>query len=149
MLKFLSIGAFAVGLLIGAPADKVTVEVAPAVFTAAPSSYIEPPEVVHTVPPNKTKSDTHTVRIAVPPILVRIAECESGSRQFDEHGRVVRGEVNPKDVGLFQINEHYWLEPAQELGHDIYTEEGNTAMALHIYELEGTQPWAASKACWA
>lgn len=85
---------------------------------------------------------------SVPPILEKIAFCESGNRQFKEDGTLVRGIVNPKDVGRFQINEFYHLEKSIELGMDIYTERGNTQYALWLYENEGTRPWNWSKHCW-
>jgi len=56
--------------------------------------------------------------------------------------------VNPLDIGKFQINEYYWGAEARRLGFDIYALEGNTAMALWIYEHHGTQPWNWSKANW-
>ena len=84
----------------------------------------------------------------IPPILAAIAVCESGSRQFNADGSVLRGRINPKDVGKWQISETYWLEAAKKLGYDIYTIEGNTSMALYIYELYGTQPWKWSENCW-
>jgi cytochrome c556 len=81
-------------------------------------------------------------------IMVRIAKCESGLRQFDSNGDVLRGKVNPQDVGMFQINEKYHLEKAKELGYDIYTTEGNIKMAAYIYLTEGAKAWSASSKCW-
>lgn len=80
------------------------------------------------------------------PVLVEIAKCESGLRHFVE-GKVIRGTVNPKDIGLFQISETYWLDVSRELGHDIYTVEGNIAMAKYIYEENGVKPWRWSAPC--
>lgn len=87
--------------------------------------------------------------VSVPKILQEIARCESGNRQFDENGNVIKGYVNSKDIGKYQINEYYWGAEAKELGYDIYTEEGNTLMALYIYNTKGTQPWLWSKKCWS
>ncbi len=87
-------------------------------------------------------------RLEIPVILEKIAFCESRTGQFDKDGNVVRGKVNPKDVGKFQINEYYWLEKSIELGYNIYTEKGNIKMALWIYESRGLSPWNASKPCW-
>jgi len=83
------------------------------------------------------------------PILVEIARCESNFRQFDEHGNIIRGTVDSNDVGVMQINEHYQGDTAKKLGLDIYTVEGNVAYAKHLYEKQGTQPWASSEKCWA
>ncbi len=40
------------------------------------------------------------------------------------------------DIGWFQVNSS-WLPKAQSLGYDVYTEEGNYAMALWIYRNAG------------
>ncbi len=81
-------------------------------------------------------------------VLERIAKCESGGRQFDDKGRVIRGIVNPNDVGKYQINLDSWFKKAQELGYDLFTEEGNTKMALYLYSKNGTNDWNASRPCW-
>ncbi len=81
-------------------------------------------------------------------VMERIAKCESGGRQFDEKGRVVRGIVNPADVGKYQINLDSWFKKAQELGYDLFTEEGNTKMAMYLYSKNGTRDWNASRYCW-
>lgn len=90
----------------------------------------------------------------VPVILARIADCESGhgvvggARQFNADGSVVRGKINPQDIGKYQINEYWNGETARSLGFDIYTLEGNTRMALYLYKTRGLQPWEWSRACW-
>jgi hypothetical protein len=80
-----------------------------------------------------------------PAILIQIADCESGIRQYDDQGKVLRGPT--KDIGLFQIAP-LWIPTAQKLGYDIFTEKGNVQMALYIYHLYGTQPWTSSDGCW-
>lgn len=92
-------------------------------------------------PPIAQKAD-------IPDVLERIAECESRSRQFNDNGKVLRGEYNKHDIGKYQINDLYWGDLADELGLDIHTEEGNEALALAIYEKQGTAPWNWSKKCW-
>ena len=82
------------------------------------------------------------------PILVDIARCESTFRQYDTDGTVIRGKVNPGDVGVMQINEKYHAPEAAKLGMDLYTVEGNTAYAKHLYDKFGTTPWDSSKPCW-
>jgi len=81
-------------------------------------------------------------------VLKKIAWCESRNRQFDADGFVLRGEVNPQDIGKYQINEYYHLEESKRLGMNIYTLEGNTAYAKYLYSKQGTQPWNWSKTCW-
>jgi len=83
-----------------------------------------------------------------PLILEKIGHCESGNRQFYTDGSVVKGRVNNLDIGKYQINLKYWSVQAEELGYDLYTEEGNTLMALYIYNNYGVDPWVWSKPCW-
>jgi hypothetical protein len=83
------------------------------------------------------------------PILSKVAFCESRYRQFNAEGQVLRGVVNPKDVGVFQINEDYHLADSLKLGIDIYTLEGNLAYAKHLYETKGVSPWVHSSKCWS
>jgi len=82
-------------------------------------------------------------------LAVAIARCESSLRQYDKDGGIVRGKVNPKDVGVFQINEDYHLRRSQTLGIDIYTTSGNIEYAMTLIKKSGNQPWSSSKACWA
>lgn len=82
------------------------------------------------------------------PIMVQVARCESHFRQLDSDGGIHRGIVNPADVGVMQINEHYHLERSIKENYDIYTIEGNTAYARELYEDKGTDPWNSSKPCW-
>jgi len=83
------------------------------------------------------------------PLMVKIAECESIGLRHYVNGEVLRGEIVKEDVGLFQINETYWLKKSLELGIDIYDLEGNIKMARHIYDTQGLAAWSASfKNCW-
>lgn len=84
----------------------------------------------------------------VPPILERIAKCESPKGQYDKNGKTIRGAITPSDLGKYQINDIYWGQKAHDLGFDLYTEQGNEAMALWIYEHHGTEPWHSSAKCW-
>lgn len=81
--------------------------------------------------------------------MVKVARCESGLRQYGDDGKVLKGKQNPLDSGIFQLNSYYWLEKSKELGFDIYTTEGNIAMAKWIYDREGTKPWNWSRGCWS
>ena len=82
------------------------------------------------------------------PILIDVAHCESGIVQFNQDGTVLRGFVNPQDVGVMQINEKYHLDTSIRLGIDIYTLEGNLEYARFLYETQGTRPWEYSSHCW-
>ena len=86
--------------------------------------------------------------LELPPVFTRIAYCESRDRQFDADGNVLRGTVNSYDVGRYQINTLHWADDASKLGYDLYTENGNEAMALYIYKKFGTKPWRSSQKCW-
>ena len=83
------------------------------------------------------------------PIMAAVSSCESHFRQFDTDGTVYRGEINNKDVGVMQINEHYHLDEAQALGFDLYTLQGNLEFARYLYNREGTAPWSSSEYCWS
>jgi len=60
----------------------------------------------------------------------------------------LRGRVNKKDAGMFQINEKYHLKTAEELGLDIHTTAGNIDYAIYLYKTNGTKDWNASKKIW-
>jgi len=80
--------------------------------------------------------------------MQKVAWCESGNRQFNDDGSVLRGKVNPKDSGLFQINETYHLAQALKLGFDIHAIDGNIGYAMYLYEKNGLADWRYSKSCW-
>jgi hypothetical protein len=84
----------------------------------------------------------------IPAVLQRIAKCESENKQFKANGDIVRGKVNPNDVGRYQINELYHYDIARKMNMDIFTEAGNEAYALYLYQTQGTEPWSSSKKCW-
>ena len=81
-------------------------------------------------------------------LAIEIARCESNLSQYSNDGSIVRGRVNPKDVGVFQINEDYHLRQSQERGFDIYTTRGNIEYAISLLKKSGSKPWSASKPCW-
>ncbi len=82
------------------------------------------------------------------PIMIDVAYCESGIVQFNSDGSVLRGFVNPADVGVMQINEKYHLETSIRLGLDIHTLQGNLDYGRYLYETQGTRPWEYSSHCW-
>lgn len=101
--------------------------------------------------------------LVVPQQLIDIGWCESTNDQSKvglnyvyesitlEDGtkkRVRTDVVWSRDIGKYQINDYFHEETAKKLGFDIYTEEGNTAYALLLYNKNGTSDWNASKACW-
>jgi len=79
---------------------------------------------------------------------LRIASCESNLRQFNGE-TVIRGKVNPKDVGVFQINEDYHLNRSGNLDFNIYQTDGNIEYAMWLMKQEGNRHWNWSKPCWS
>ena len=114
--------------------------------TKVDETYSEISEQVNTKV--KTTEEIIAEHFADTPILKKIAFCESRYRQFNEDGTVLRGVVNPKDVGVMQINEKYHLEASKKLGYDIYTLEGNIDYAKDLYSKQGSRPWVHSSHCW-
>jgi len=98
--------------------------------------------------PAYTYSTISTNPVLLPPIFKAIALCESGGKQFHANGAVVTGIKNRNDIGKYQINLTIWGSTARALGHNIYTEQGNAAMARELYRRHGLQPWYLSKHCW-
>jgi hypothetical protein len=96
----------------------------------------------------KTTEEIIAEHFAETPILKRIAVCESENRQYNTDGTVLRGWMNPLDVGLMQINEKYHLSTATKLGLDIHTLEGNADYAKYLYKTQGVKPWIHSSHCW-
>ena len=108
----------------------------------APGARRPIPRAVHATPVILVQEDT------LPPVLHRIAQCESRGQHFTQEGKVVRGTQHPADLGLFQINTAVWGKQAQELGYDLHTPEGNTRMARYLFANHGSVPWQSSAACW-
>jgi hypothetical protein len=82
------------------------------------------------------------------PVMKGIAFCESRFRHFDSDGNVLRGDIEPSDIGVMQINEYFHGRKAQVMGIDLYDFGGNLIYARYLYEKEGTEPWKSSKKCW-
>lgn len=85
----------------------------------------------------------------LPPVLQRIAQCESQGQHWTKDGKVKRGKRNPHDLGLFQINTVVWQKKAEALGYDLRTPEGNEYMARYLFAHYGSVPWQTSAACWS
>lgn len=83
------------------------------------------------------------------PILAEVSRCESGFRQVDSTGKILRGKKNNKDVGVMQINEFYHSATAKKMGLDLHKMEDNLAYARYLYSKNGTRDWLPSSPCWA
>lgn len=103
-----------------------------------------------TIEPLKVYADREVIKeVSVfPPILEKICQAESGGRQFNKNGDVLRGAVNKSDIGYCQLQETIWNDKARKMGYDIYTEQGNKDMALWIFNHYGSEPWYLSKKNW-
>ena len=80
---------------------------------------------------------------------IAVARCESTLRQFKADGTILRGIVNPDDIGIFQINSYYHEEDYLRFGFDVFTPRGNVEYAKYIYDRSGLAPWVHSKPCWS
>ena len=117
-----------------------------AISTPLTFSYVSAPTSTVNTPPEEVK--TWHEKLLETPELLAVARCESGLRQFNKDGTVLRGVVNPQDVGILQINERYHLEESRRLGIDIYTVEGNIEYGFILYSTQGLRPWFWSEPCW-
>jgi len=75
------------------------------------------------------------------PIMIEVAKCESGFRQFNDDGTVLIG--HGLYAGVFQIDPKIHADFAKSLGMDIYTLEGNLAYAKYLKSGSGASPWPA------
>jgi hypothetical protein len=83
--------------------------------------------------------------------MQNIAMCESGDRQFNDDGTVVKNPNSPA-TGRFQIMSSLHRATAESLGMNIDTWEGNTEYAMYLYTENGTTDWEAdpkSYECWS
>lgn len=135
--------------------------------TAQSEKETETPLATSTPAINSTSTPTKAYKSPsekqdLPQVLLDISWCESRDNQnkvgLNYRTRVITLEngatttekyVWSRDIGRFQINEYYHAEEAKRLGFDIYTEEGNAAYALRLYNLNGTRDWNPSKPCWS
>lgn len=81
------------------------------------------------------------------PVMIDVARCESGFRQFDDSGNPLYGGSGGM-VGVFQEAASIHSGAASDMGFDINTLDGNLKYARHLYDTEGTVPWLASASCW-
>jgi hypothetical protein len=82
------------------------------------------------------------------PVMIPIAKCESGFRQFGKGDIALHGGYGGTMIGVYQVSEGVHADFAKAHDMDIYSLEGNLAYARYLYEREGTQPWISSFPCW-
>lgn len=108
----------------------------------------EVPRSIQPVPSVNNATVIEANGVTLHPNLVPICRCESGLNQFEADGiTVLRGRVNPLDIGICQINLKYHGEAAERLQYDLFTLEGNIRYANHLYTAQGATPWKWSAPC--
>lgn len=81
------------------------------------------------------------------PIMIKVARCESGIRQFDDKGQIIKNPVTP-DYGLFQINLPSHEKKLEELKLDYRELDDNIAYAKYLFDKNGLRDWQMSAKCW-
>ena len=81
------------------------------------------------------------------PIMIKIAKCESGFRQYSGRGVPLKN-ADSSATGTFQLMYSLHYKTAKKLGFNINTTEGNIGYAKYLYRAKGTRPWRESKQCW-
>jgi hypothetical protein len=110
-------------------------------------SYLLVPRAHAMISP-ETVSRAVSVFFKDAPVMVEVARCESGLRQYDEMGKALRGGYGNMMIGLFQLHEQFHRAEAKARGQNIDTLVGNMAYARDLYRTEGTTPWNSSAHCW-
>ena len=102
---------------------------------------------VATITPEMRDMSTTTIKTLIASVLgtemVPVAACESGFRQYDDTGRVLRSKTF--DVGALQLNVDVWGLKAKALGFNIYSPIGNIEMAKYILDTAGINSWTCEK----
>lgn len=81
------------------------------------------------------------------PVMISIAGCESGFRQYDADGNPLYGGTGSM-VGVYQESVVIHGSLASKMGWNINTLDGNLAYARYLYGQEGVVPWLSSSSCW-
>lgn len=85
---------------------------------------------------------------SIPPVMNRIAKCESGGVHYKNGQVIMRPNSNGTvDIGKFQINSVH-NKQASKMNLDLTKEKDNEAFAMWMYHNEGTGPWYPSRTCW-
>lgn len=82
------------------------------------------------------------------PVMIGVAKCESGFRQYNDDGNPLYGGTGGM-VGVFQEAAAIHEDVAKAMGLDINTLSGNVTYARYLYQTDGLAPWLASSGCWS
>ena len=129
---------------LSAAAQATTTDASTSAIVATATPAVESLPAVHT---NAGVESRVRAVFADTPVMIAIARCESGFRQFDDGGAPLDGGAGNM-IGVFQISAAVHRSPAHVMGMDIDTTEGNIAYANYLYRQEGTDPWLSSYSCW-
>ena len=123
------------------PPSEISIAEISETFVVSPSA----PEV----DPNYVEAKVRTYFADIP-VMIKIAECESGFQHFQPNGELTVSEVTNASgkrissaSGLFQIlyKGHFKSWSASD-ETNITTVDGNMRFARELYEESGTAPWA-------
>ncbi len=90
--------------------------------------------------PNAIVEDAVRFYFADAPIMIDVARCETGFRQFNSNGTVLY-DPSGTYIGIFQIAELIHTPRAASMGLNLATIDGNLAYARYLYDTSGTGPW--------
>ena len=124
----------------------LTVSFVPSVPVVYEAPQIEIIELKHDIEPEMYHLILADFGTSTPQAM-DVGWCESNLRQFKKDGTVLRGRVNPADVGVFQINEIIHAKEIARLGLNVHTLEGNIKFAAHLHRKNGWKDWRWSKPC--
>lgn len=150
LLRLVGIAAiFGFILLVVGLIPSTTTYVAPEISATSTSVIIE----VATTTPEVLEQPIEPLKAISYP-LKHVCACESAGnayaepRHYNTDGSVLRGRINPRDVGICQINLDYHEAAATRMGLDLMSRNDNITYAEHLYATQGLTPWAWSQACW-
>jgi hypothetical protein len=90
--------------------------------------------------PNALVEDIIRFYFADVPIMIDIAKCETGYRQYNADGTALH-DASGTYVGVYQISENIHTPKALSMGFDIRTIDGNLGYARYLYTTSSTGPW--------
>ena len=103
-------------------------------------SVLFPQSILAQTNPNAIVQDAVRFYFADIPIMIDIARCETGFRQYNPDGSALH-DASGTYVGVFQISEKIHTPRAISMGYDIATIDGNLMYARYLYNSSGTNPW--------
>jgi hypothetical protein len=103
-------------------------------------SFLFPQTINAQTNPNANVEGAVRFYFADVPIMIDIAKCETGYRQYNSDGTALHDPTGTY-VGVFQIAEKLHDPRATSMGYDVRTLDGNLMYARYLYNSSGTNPW--------